>query len=177
MRRSPRSFSGEDLDRLSRLHAEIDGRAAEVARRVAGSLACRRGCCDCCQDGLTVLEIEAALILANRDGWSDPLSGPAAPGGCPFLAADGSCRTYRWRPYICRTQGLPLRWLTQEPPGEGRSICPLNDGRTAPSGVNLDELAAGSMWTLGEWEGRLASLQAEASGEFALVRIPLRDLW
>ena len=37
-------------------------------------------------------------------------SEPHPPGACAMLDADGACRVYAARPYVCRTQGLPLRW-------------------------------------------------------------------
>ena len=175
----PRAFSPADLERLAALHREVDEQSAAVADIHRDHLVCRRGCCECCSDGLTVLEIEAAWILAHRDRWDRPAGGPHPPGKCAFLAPDGACRIYRWRPYICRTQGLPLRWLGDDAadPGEGRSICPLNEREFAAAGISLADLKADSMWTLGGSEGRLASLQAEASGSFRLVRLPLRGLW
>ncbi len=176
--RTPRSFDPVFLERLAELHGEIDARAGELAAVHGPLLVCRRGCSDCCQDGLTVLEIEAAGILAHRDRWAEPQAVPHPQGRCAFLTVDGACRIYPWRPYVCRTQGLPLRWLEEESPAhEGRSICPLNEREFTRAGVALADLGADRMWTLGEMEGRLASLQAEAAGEFALVRIPLRDLF
>ncbi len=172
----PRRFAPVHLARLAELHAEIDARADELAAGHAPLLVCRRGCSDCCQDGLTVLEIEAAWILAHRHQWADPQAGPHAVGKCALLTADGACRVYPWRPYVCRTQGLPLRWLEDGPAREGRSICPLNEVEFSRAGVTLESLAPESLWTLGEIEGRLASLQAEASGEFTQVRVSLRDL-
>ncbi len=123
-----------------------------------------------------MLEVEAAWILAHREQWSGGADAPHARGRCAFLTQDGSCRIYPWRPYVCRTQGLPLRWF-DGPRNEGRSICPLNEVGFAQAGVDLADLSATSLWTLGETEGRLASLQAEAAGEFRQVRISLRDLW
>lgn len=166
-----------DLLRLEALHRQVDGLADAVARSLAGHLVCGRGCSGCCQDGLTVFAVEAELIRARcGDLLREEPAGPA--GGCAFLAADGACRVYPWRPYVCRTQGLPLRWFSGDPGSEeGRDICPLNL-ETFPGGrADLVALPAESCWTMGPWEGRLASLQAEASGCFVSERVPLRSLF
>ncbi|NCQ34933.1 hypothetical protein GW813_07660 [bacterium] len=174
----PRTIAGEYLEQLAAIHAATDTRAAALAARHAPHLVCRRGCCDCCQDGLTVLEIEAAWIMPHRDRWEDPDAGPHPVGRCAFLDSDGACRIYRWRPFVCRTQGLPLRWLDDAGSAEaGRSICPLNEAEFVAAGRPLVDLDSAQLWTLGETEGRLASLQAEAAGEFAQVRITLRNLF
>ncbi len=173
----PRRFAPRYLEALAALHAETDLRAGALADKHADFLICRRGCSDCCQDGLTVLEIEAAWILAHRGRWDEPDAPAHAAGRCAFLTPEGACRIYPWRPYVCRTQGLPLRWLDESGRQEaGRSICPLNEDELTRAGLALAGLPPGDLWTLGEVEGRLASLQAEASGEFTQVRIRLRDL-
>ena len=162
----------ESLDALRALHAEVDARAAQTARRNAGRLQCGRGCADCCRDGLEVFEIEAenirqrhAALLATQE--------PHPKGACAFLADDKSCRIYAERPYVCRTQGLPLRWIEDADaparPVERRDICPLN-----LAGPALEELAPDACWELGPVEGRLAALQRESG---TLRRVGLRDLF
>ncbi len=170
-------FAAGDLHRLEDLHRQVDGQATELADRLGPRLVCRRGCHSCCQDDLTVLEIEAALI---REHCGDLLAeaDPAPAGRCAFLDDQGACRIYRWRPYICRTQGLPLRWYTdQENYLSDRDICPLNVEALQTLGENLADLPDSDCWTIGPWEGRLASLQAVASGQFELRRVPLRALF
>jgi Fe-S-cluster containining protein len=166
-----------DLEKLEAIHREVDGLAAMVAERLGERLVCRSGCCDCCQDRLTVLEIEAELIKA-RCGELLSVADPAPPGACAFLDGAGACRIYRWRPYVCRTQGLPLRWFEDDAQtSEGRDICPLNLEVISGMGEDLAEYPAENCWTLGPWEGRLASLQAEASGRFEQTRVLLRSLF
>ncbi len=161
------------LAQLQDLHRDVDGQAEDLARHHRRRLQCRRGCHDCCVDGLTVFAVEAERIRRHHG----PLlhEGQAAPeGGCAFLDAEGGCRIYADRPYVCRTQGLPLRWLEEGPAGtavEYRDICPLNDG-----GPPLEEMEESLFWTLGVTEGRLAALQ-EAWGEGELERVPLRSLF
>jgi hypothetical protein len=161
------------LEALRALHADVDAQAGALAARHAERLQCRRGCADCCRDGLTVFEVEAerirveaAELLASAE--------PHPEGACAFLDGQGACRIYAQRPYVCRTQGLPLRWLEErdEAVVELRDICPLNDG----DGVEpLEGLPPEACWTLGPCEGRLAELQRSWTG--ALERAPLRSLF
>ena len=156
----------EDLEWIARLHDVVDELTAPIA--AAHPLSCREGCSGCCTDGLTVFAIEAERIRARH---ADLLAnGEPSETGCAFLDARGSCRIYEVRPYVCRTQGLPLRWLEVPLTDEGgeafeaRDVCPLN-----LEGVDLAALPAEAMWTIGPIEQRLASKGAE--------RAPLRNLF
>ena len=139
-------------------------------------LVCRRGCAGCCVDGLTVFEVEADRLLRSLDP-ATLVEGPE--GGCALLVVAGACQAYLGRPYVCRTQGLPLRWGDEGPNGpvERRDICPLNDGDPP-----LEALPAAECWTLGPIEQRLALAQRkvqEAQGEgdeVPLKRVSLREL-
>ncbi len=166
-------------DWVEKLHLLVDGCAAPIERANAGRLACRVGCSDCCVDELTVFTIEAAVIRRHHAALL--ATGAAHPvGGCAFLDAEGACRIYEHRPYVCRTQGLPLRWLSEDEDAplddpavvESRDICPKNvDG-----GPPLEELAADDCWTLGPFETRLAERQAQLDGGRG-ERVSLRSLF
>ena len=95
---------------------------------------------------------------------------PHPPGACALLGDAGECRVYADRPYVCRTQGLPLRWL-EEAGVEQRDICPLN-----AEGEPLETLPEADCWTLGPSEERLRRIQAAADGG-ALRRVALRSLF
>lgn len=154
------------------LHDEVDARAAGLGALHGARLLCRLGCHACCVDGIRVFEIEAERIRAAHPGVLR--EAPHPPGACAFLDARGACRVYDARPYVCRTQGLPLRWIDEAGPGgpaERRDICPLNE-----AGPPLESLPEEACWTLGPVEGRLAALQAEADGG-RLRRVRLRDLF
>jgi Fe-S-cluster containining protein len=112
-------------------------------------------------DGITVFEVEADRI---RAGAASLLAEgvPHAEGRCAFLGAEGECRIYEHRPYVCRTQGLPLRWIDEEAEAEYRDICALND-----EGAPIVELPAEECWTLGEIEERLARMN-EGRGRVGL---------
>jgi hypothetical protein len=147
------------------IHERIDVRAGELALHHTQRLRCKRGCDACCVDDLTVVPIEAERIRNSheallRDGT------PHAAGACAFLGDEGECRVYADRPYVCRTQGLPLRWFSEDDSGEVcelRDICPLND-----EGPALEALPEESCWLIGPVELELANLQAE-------IRDPLED--
>lgn len=158
----------EALAFVGRLHAVVDELAAPLAGRHAGRLRCGRGCAGCCTDGLTVYAVEAAWLVRSAP---DRLAAPPHPeGACAWLDADGGCRGYAGRPYVCRTQGLPLRFAT--PDGEGRDICPLN----APGGPPVEALPADACWTVGPFEARLALAQAAFEPATPTRRVALRDL-
>ena len=161
-------------DKLRVLHEEIDRQAAGLERRHAQRLVCRRGCHACCVDDITVFDIEAERI---RRDFAKVLAEqrPHPVGACAFLDSEGACRVYAGRPYVCRTQGLPLRWLDDTDatrPVERRDICPLNDCESEP----IEHLPAGDCWEIGPFESRMATLETERSGH-PPRRVRLRDLW
>lgn len=142
---------------LLEIHADADALALRLAERHAGRLQCRRGCAECCADGLSVLGVEAERIRRNN---AELLAGgrPHPTGRCAFLDAQGACRIYADRPYVCRTQGLPLRWFGGAEDGgavEYRDICPLNE-----AGPPVESLRPDDCFLLGPFEERLARLQA-----------------
>lgn len=194
---------------LAVLYAEVDERAAQLARVHGPRLHCQRGCAGCCRDGLEVFEIEAAHIRAYHSELlasgtpAPPGPGPTGAdrpkpaeigvrpqlnvrgdpdgvfggGRCAFLDAEDACRIYPHRPYVCRSQGLPLRWLDHDEEQELRDICPLNAG---PDGVDLISQPADACFELGPFEGRLAMLQAvhqRAKPGTPLKRVALRNLF
>jgi Fe-S-cluster containining protein len=172
---SRKPIAAETIDWVERLHALVDEAARPVEQANAARLQCRAGCADCCVDDLTVFTIEAAVIRRHH---ADLLATAEAraPGACAFLDDAGRCRIYAQRPYVCRTQGLPLRWLEEdeleEEIIESRDVCPKNvDG-----GPPLEELEADACWTIGPFEERLAQRQYETDGERG-ERVALRDLF
>lgn len=100
-------------------------------------------------------------------------SSPGPEGRCAFLDEADRCRVYEARPYVCRSQGLPLRWIDGD--AEHRDICPLNE--PGPDLVSLPEEAC---FELGPFEGQLATLQATTQGVRPggqLERVALRALF
>jgi hypothetical protein len=97
-------------------------------------------------------------------------------GACAFLDEQGACRIYAQRPYVCRTQGLPLRWIDEEALAgvsvEHRDICELNEPEGA---APITELPAEQCWTLGPAELKLQALSLQHTG--GLERVALRSLF
>jgi Fe-S-cluster containining protein len=166
-------------DELSVFYASVDERAQRLADRHGTRLHCRRGCAACCVDDLTVLEVEAEHIRRNQAALLRH-GRPHSPGACAFLDESMSCRIYHDRPYVCRTQGLPLRWFEnagESRPGrtlgvvERRDICPEN-----LEGPPLETLADEDCWLLGPAEGRLQEIQ-DGTGDTPGTRVSLRSLF
>ena len=160
-------------DPIAALHEAVDDLVLPLAEAHAGRLRCERGCSSCCVDDLTVFEVEAAPIRL-LDAELLRTGTPHPEGACAFLDDRGACRIYERRPYVCRTQGYPLRWLDDVDgvPVELRDICPLND----QGGPPIEDLPAELCWTIGPFEDRLALLQ-RASGDGSMTRVRLRDLF
>ncbi|NRA95134.1 MAG: YkgJ family cysteine cluster protein [Planctomycetes bacterium] len=162
----------DSLKTLKALHGRVDADASKLAARHGERLQCRLGCKDCCVDALTVFEVEAERIRQHhgallREGT------PHAQGACAFLDGDGGCRIYEDRPFVCRTQGLPLLWFEETEDGEiteSRDICPLN-----AEGEPLEHLPHDACWTLGTVELELQALQDRFGVSGA--RVALRDLF
>lgn len=122
----------------------------QLAQRYAPHLACRAGCSGCCQHHLSVFPVEAARIKAalaelpsklraRIEQQAAEINERETRGesvGCPMLV-DHCCAIYAARPLICRTQGLPLLFETEDGAQEV-DFCPLNF--TTPEAQNdLDE--------------------------------------
>lgn len=163
----------EILSTLTQVYSRLAPLTAHLDEVHAERLHCRSGCYSCCVDDITVFEVEAENIRRNH---AELLSSgtPHASGACAFLDEQGACRIYDHRPYVCRTQGYPLRWLDEDEDGqvvEMRDICPLNDGNEP-----VEAIAAEDCWTLGPFEDFLRDLQSTADGG-KMTRTLLRDLF
>lgn len=167
------------MDPVSSIHGEVARLTAPLDVVHADRLRCRPGCSSCCVDDLTVFPVEADLIRRHHAELLD--SGEPHPeGACAFLDDCGLCRIYEHRPYVCRTQGYPLRWFDEREDEEGpylvelRDICPLND---EPGADPLEDLPPDECWTLGPIESRLAMLQGPPTDGSPLPRVRLRNLF
>jgi Fe-S-cluster containining protein len=160
------------LDKLKQFYVKVDFKTQRLEQIHVARLNCRQGCSNCCVDEITVWNVEAenirqahAALLTDENANTNP--------GCAFLDQNGACRIYDSRPYVCRTQGLPLRWLDEieNEIYEFRDICPLND-----TGEAVEKLSNDECWTIGDSEAALASLQSEFdNGE--MRRVALRELF
>lgn len=162
------------LELIYQLHQIVDELTAPLQARHAARLKCQRGCSSCCIDGLSVFSIEAERIKRDHAQLLERGQPHQGTGGCAFLDAQGGCRIYESRPYVCRTQGLPLRWIEEEAPDEFvelRDICPLN-----ADGEPLEALHKDDCWAIGPVEAKLAELERAFGGE-QMTRVPLRSLF
>lgn len=154
--------------RLRQFYRSVDEDTRRLQTLHSDRLQCRRGCSACCVDGLTVFVVEADYIRQQDPVWLRNAR-PHPEGQCAFLDPGGACRIYAHRPYVCRTQGLPLRWITDDQE-EMRDICPLNE-TTEP----VETIPIVHCWTIGPREGQLAEIQRSADP--GMPRIALRDLF
>lgn len=176
----PADVPPEVIVQVRRLHASIDGSARRLEVLHEPRLQCRRGCNDCCVDDLAVSIAEAARIV-HENGELLATAAPGPAGGCAMLDRDGACRIYASRPYVCRTQGLPLRWIETDGgpmdamPVEHRDICPRNEAAPGTGIPALESLPADACWTLGAAERVLSAIDQLAGGTGG--RVALRDLF
>ncbi|MFC1642035.1 YkgJ family cysteine cluster protein [Myxococcota bacterium] len=148
------------MDRVRRLHDEVDREVDELVRRLPVSLRCSSGCAECCPNDLTILGVEAEWIVH----WVgvELVGHEQCRCGCPFLDHRRHCRIYPVRPYVCRTQGLPLRWYQEDDAGqvaEPRCVCPCNAEL-----VHLPALDSSQLWLLGPYEAQLVELDIAHGG-------------
>jgi Fe-S-cluster containining protein len=168
----------EFLLKLKSFYDKVDRQSSELSQKHKTRLKCKVGCFSCCVDNITVFEVEAEFIKQN---CLEILINetPYPKGLCAFLNNEGECRIYPYRPYVCRTQGLPLRWLEETNEGkivEMRDICPQND-----EGESITNLKIEDFWTIGVFEEMLAQIQIDyeksLNNEVKLNRLRLRDLF
>lgn len=161
------------LRRLRVLRTELEQQVEPLLERHRSRLHCGLGCHDCCADDLTVLPVEALAILRSHGPLLEHGT-PHPEGRCAFLDAQGACRIYTERPYVCRTQGLPLRYFEEddeEEVHERRDICPHN-----LAGEPLSALDDAGLWLIGPHEVALSDLQFALAGDEE-GRVSLRGLF
>jgi len=157
------------LKELENLYKQLEKEVTPIEKIHAQRLNCKKGCFDCCVDEISVFEIEAENIKSRyAEFLKNEKAGPL--GACAFLDKDGGCRIYEDRPYVCRTQGLPLRWIQEQKDGnyvELRDICPLNE-----TDQKIEYLKPTECWLIGPFEEKLAQLQIQLDGgEFRRVEL------
>lgn len=176
------------LDALAALQENATAFFSRLEAAHGERMSCRKGCSACCHVDLSVLESEAARIVAwamtldlplgtaltdalGRAARESMARGPGidAAGNvrapCVFLL-DDACAVYPARPVICRTQGAALQWRNKDPKKERNAVevfvdaCPLNfdGGRSLPSAAEWLDL------------DRLGVLQGLAERQFHAAR-------
>ncbi|MEZ4312204.1 MAG: YkgJ family cysteine cluster protein [Polyangiaceae bacterium] len=172
------------LSHLRELDAKIDAFTARVATRYPGELACTAGCSDCCRLELTVTAVEAyriASAVASLDPAAREVLAARAVDGAPCVALgdDDRCAIYEVRPLVCRSHGVPLRFVEPDEPGR-RSLpvidaCEKNFTERADL-ASLDPACVLDQQTLSATLGAIDALFAEEAGEPRGVRFSLRDV-
>jgi Fe-S-cluster containining protein len=158
-----------NFDPYNQLIAQVDELSSRLASHYRAHLNCRAGCSGCCQHHLSVFPVEAAQISTAiqllPDETQQTLKHQAAETveresqgqavACPLLIND-ECAIYQARPVICRTQGLPLLYETEDG-HQAVDFCPLNftaEGAT-------DELAEARLVPLETLNLRLAAINLQ----------------
>lgn len=159
------------MELLADFYSKVDKKTKLLMQENISAIKCKIGCCDCCIDGITVFLIEAENIKKNH---SDLLKVgiAASEGKCAFLNNAGECRIYSDRPYVCRTQGLFLRWtetVDDNEVYEYRDTCPVNDDS------EILTLGEDKFLLIGDFEDDLQKLQFDEYQNYK--RLELRSLF
>ncbi len=123
------------------LRKRVDRHVESVFARCDDQIACKPGCADCCEGGLTLVMVEAVVLggelglppeRVHLQAGQPPLR---KDGPCALLDEQDRCLAYPARPIICRSHGVPLLY----PDAEDPVGCPLNFvGRRPHSSAVLD---------------------------------------
>jgi len=167
------------LENLQLFYKQVDTLANHLTKENSDFINCKQGCSDCCIDEITVFTIEAKNIKCNEKKFLSNNT-PTIKGKCVFLSKNNECGIYKNRPYVCRTQGLPLRWFDELETGElieYRDICPVNEPEE-----KLVNLSSEKFYLIGSFETQLQNLQKQYCDEINkkenyFERIKLRDLF
>jgi len=110
------------------LRRRVDRLVDSITARYSEQIACRPTCSKCCSGGLTLTIVEAVALgrMFNIEPNRIYLQAGQAPlnnsDRCAFLDKNNLCKAYAERPFVCRTQGMPLLL----PNSKEISICDLN---------------------------------------------------
>ena len=89
--------------------AKIDAFFTRVEQRHGDDMQCQTGCSDCCHTTLSVTRVEADAIRELVASWpSTEILREVGPH-CAALDAQGRCKIYAARPFVCRSHGAPIR--------------------------------------------------------------------
>lgn len=118
------------LSNYHNLVKKIDQFCQKIADRYPESIACKKGCSNCCSH-ISVFPVEALALNMAMKSLSSEIQGKirlraksaTRNGECPLME-NGACLMYIYRPVICRTHGLPILVKTES--GVSLDYCPLN---------------------------------------------------
>ena len=106
------------------LQNSLDTRISELETIHTKHLMCKNKCAECCMS-FRILPIEFYAISHEIQTKSIEFAENIAPEKCKFLIQN-SCSIYAFRPFICRTQGLPNVYFNEDQEAWDLSICELN---------------------------------------------------
>ena len=98
------------------LRQRVDRIVESIEARYGEQISCRPTCDECCQAGLTLVMVEAAVIGKSLGIDEDRIYLQAGQpplreeGKCAMLTDERLCYIYKNHPIICRTHGFPLRY-------------------------------------------------------------------
>lgn len=131
------------------------------SERYRADMACGPGCSSCCHAWLSVCAVEEAQLTAAVAALPEAKRAELAERGehelereqrgepqprCAMLDADGRCAVYEYRPLVCRTQGLALRYprdvvpvsaVRDRIPSGDVTCCPLNFKERMPAAQDV----------------------------------------
>jgi Fe-S-cluster containining protein len=115
-----------ELENYRELRNEVSHLSEQLSKLHQKEMACKKGCSECCMH-FSILPVEYFSILqelkANPPQQYLELDEEA--DDCNFLI-DDLCQIYESRPFICRTHGLPLLFMSLDGDEWELSTCPLN---------------------------------------------------
>ena len=110
------------LEQITELISEVDSECRRLEELHSGLIVCKKGCSSCCMD-FSIFPVEFFSIKEMLKGRKISINRDAPEGDCPMLVG-GLCSIYEFRPFICRTHGLPL--LSMGDDGWELTHCELN---------------------------------------------------
>lgn len=89
------------IQTLERIYSYLDG----FGKYVATFATCQKGCNYCCHYDVQITSFEAEYIYLKTGIPHNPDTPHTFNNEkpCPFLASDGQCGIYQFRPMVCRT--------------------------------------------------------------------------
>jgi len=116
----------EELERYRKLRNKVNELSEKLAKMHREEMVCKKACSECCMN-FQVLPVEYFSILEElkENPPKEYRKLDADAEDCNFLSND-LCQIYQPRPFICRTHGLPLLFMSREGDEWELSVCPLN---------------------------------------------------
>lgn len=112
----------EIYSKYYKLREEIDGIIRKLIEIHHSEINCKSGCSSCCEN-FSILPVEFYSIKNEIEKFKISTE-IADKNSCKFLI-NNKCSIYKSRPVICRTQGVPLLFMSEDYNFE-LSVCDLN---------------------------------------------------